>query len=145
MARYENEKKREKKVSSCIGVGEVKNIVSVSGRVERFLMSFNVIELKRSSQAIVLLCLERRETGRERKAWVVKKERIHGEKHEFHLLRDLVPLRKFRKSFPAVEEHDADDTCGIARKITRGAWSKRTNDFCICYHETCMMYLQNRW
>lgn len=36
---------------------------------------------------------------------------------EFHLLRDLVSLRKFCKSF-AVE---ADDTDGIARKITRGA------------------------
>jgi len=42
-------------------------------------------------------------------------------KSEFHLLRDLVSLRKFRKSFVAVEEHDADDIDGIAREITRGA------------------------
>lgn len=41
-------------------------------------------------------------------------------KREFHLLRDLVSLRKFRKSFVAVEEHDADDTGGITREIARG-------------------------
>lgn len=76
----------------------------------------------------------RRASERARKAWAVKAGGGFMTKREFHLLRDLVSLRKFRKSFVAVEEHNADDTGEIAREITHGVWPKGT-DFCICYHK----------
>lgn len=50
-------------MGSYIGVGEVKKPRLDPGE-KRSLMSFNVIELKRNAQAVVLLCLEKRRRER---------------------------------------------------------------------------------